>query len=144
MSVITAYIDTTVLKFSATKLRRFQPRISSFNWGGTDFDAVIHDLVEFNPNDQIKNNELKIEAELLPQLVELGKRGVIRYLLADETLYESWGLPNMDSQSGRFYGAPIERCEAPIKYDRIVVSFEDSGRALQYDFLCSIKKKEIS
>lgn len=138
MHPVKVYLDTTVLKFAATQLPRLQPRNTSINWGGKNFSTTVHDFVEVNPNDWISNVELKSEAELLPRLADMGKLGVIEYAISNETLWESWGLPNMDSKSGKFYGAPIKSVQAPLEYDRILVGGETSARQRQYDFLCSI------
>jgi hypothetical protein len=124
MRVSKVFLDTTVLKFSATALQRLLPRNISLNWGGKDIDVTVHDFVEVNPNDFIANAELKAEAELLPRLAELGKRGAIEYVINSETLHESWGLPNMDSKTGRFYGAPVTTVKAPLEYSRIVIGGE--------------------
>lgn len=52
-----------------------------------------------------------------------------------ETRLESWGLRNMDSQTGLFYGAEIETIDAPIQYSRVMVSAGMDADRLQYDFL---------
>jgi hypothetical protein len=143
MHATRVYLDTTVLKFSATELPRLQPRNSSINWGGKNFDVTVHDFIEVNPNDSISNDELRAEAELLPRLAALGKRGVIEYVIGNETLWESCGLPNMDSKSGQFYGAPIKTAQSPFEYGRVVVGGEIPAREQQYDFLCSIKQKRF-
>lgn len=138
MRAAMVYLDTNVFKFSATELLRLQPRITSINWGGKNFDTTVHDIVEVNPNDSILNAELKSEVELLPRLADMGKLGVIEFAICSETLWESWGLPNMDSKSGQFYGAPIKTVQAPLEYERILVGGEIPARERQYDFLCSI------
>ena len=138
MPAAKVYLDTTVLKFSATELPRMQPRNTSINWGGKTFDVTVHDFIEVNPNDSISNVELKAEADVLPHLADLGKLGVIEYIMCNETLWESWGLPNMDSKSGEFYGAPINTGQAPLEYGRIVAGGDTASRKRQYDFLCSI------
>lgn len=137
------FLDTTVFKFSATKLPRLQPRNSLINWGGKSIDVTDHDFVEVNPNDFINNAELKIESELLSRLAEIGKLGAIEYVTNIEAEQESWGLPNMDSKTGLFYGAPIKAVEAPLDYSRIVAGGEIKARERQYDFLCSIKHKRF-
>lgn len=139
MSPPKVYTDTTVLKFSATRLRRFHPREQTVKWGDLTFEATVHDIIRVNPNDPIDNPELKAEAELLPTLAEVGKRGEVKYVIQMETLLESWGLPKMDSETGKFYGAPIESVEAPIKYSRVVFGLNYKARDMQFDFLSSIK-----
>jgi len=133
------YIDTNVLKFSATQLPRLKPRQTTINWGGPIHDVTVHDFIEVNPNDTITNQELKSEVQLLPELAELGKSGKVQYAIQMETLLESWGIPNMDSSSGRFYGVPYETVEAPIKYGRVVFSGFGDSQKMQYEFLCGIR-----
>jgi hypothetical protein len=97
MSWPKVYIDTTVLKFSATQLPRLLPRKQTIDWGGRVHEVTVHDFVRVNPNDSIDNPELKAETELLPTLAEAGKRGEVKYVIQMETLFESWGIPKMDS-----------------------------------------------
>ncbi|MDP3013228.1 MAG: hypothetical protein Q8M92_03235 [Candidatus Subteraquimicrobiales bacterium] len=137
------YIDTTVLKFSATRLPRLRPRKQVINWGGKEFETTVHDYIRVNPNDSIGNNKLKSEVELLPTLAEAGKRGEVQYVLQMETLFESWGIPKMDSETGTFYDAPYEHAEAPIKYSRVLIGFGLDARNMQFNFLSSIKKKRF-
>lgn len=143
MRVPKVYLDTTVLKFSATELPRLQPRNTSINWGGKNIDVTVHDFIEVNPNNLIPNDKLKVEAELLPRLAELGKLGAIEYVINNETEQESWGLPNMDSKTGRFYGAPIKTVKAPLEYSRTVAGGETKSRERQYCFLSSIRHKRF-
>ena len=143
MPAAKVYLDTTVLKFSATELPRLQARNTSINWGGKTVDVTVHDFIEVNPNDSIQNVDLRSEAELLPRLADLGKLGVIEYVMCNETLWESWGLPNMDSKSGQFYGAPIKDGQAPLEYGRIVAGGNTSPRKRQFDFLCSINHRRF-
>lgn len=137
------YLDTTALKFSATELPRLLPRNTSIQWGEKTFDVTVHDLVEVNPNDAITNAELRAEADHLPRLANLGKIGAIEFIMCHETRWESWGLPNMDSKGGEFYGAPITAGAEPLEYSRIVASSRQDSRSLQYDFLCSIENQRF-
>jgi hypothetical protein len=116
-----------------------KPRQTIINWGGRIHDVTVHDFIDVNPNDTIANPELKREAQLLPELAELGKRGKVRYAIQMETLFESWGIPNMDSSSGRFYAAPCETVEAPITYGRAVFSGFGDPQKMQFEFLCGIR-----
>jgi len=129
------YLDTNVLKFSATQLPRLKPKKQIINWGGIEQNVTVHDFVEINPNENITNPELKTEAALLPNLAELGKNGTVRFLIQVETLLESWGIPNMDSKSGKFYGTPIEHVEAPVQYGRIMFCGNQDSKEMQFDFL---------
>jgi hypothetical protein len=139
MSSPKVYIDTTVLKFSATQLPRLLPRKQTIDWGGRVHEVTVHDFVRVNPNDSIDNPELKAETELLPTLAEAGKRGEVKYVIQMETLFESWGIPKMDSETGKFYGTPLEDVEAPIKYKRVLLGFNRDGREMQFSFLSSIR-----
>lgn len=132
------FVDTNVLKFSATDLLRLRPRMKQLQWGEKQIDVLIHDFVRINPNDNIRNAELKTEVELLPKLAELGKEGLVQFIIQIEVEQESWGLPNMDSRTGRFYGAPITWTQGPFKYSRIVAGGNVSPRDLQLNFLKSI------
>ena len=81
MSIPRVYVDTNIFKFSATELTRLRPRSKTINWGGNDIEVTVHDFIEENPNDRISNEELKSEAELLPELANLGKAGLIQYVI---------------------------------------------------------------
>lgn len=137
MSVAKVFIDTNVLKFAATELPRLSPRKQSLDWGGKTIEVTVHDFVEINPNETIANAELKAEAELLPRLAEVGKRGELKFVMNFETMEESGGLRNMDSKNGRFYGAPIEVVDAPFEYGRIVAGGGVSAMEHQLRFLTS-------
>lgn len=132
------YIDTNVLKFSATQLPRFLPREATLNWGGRLQRLVVHDQVTINPNDRISNPELKREAELLPKIADLAKRQVIGCYMNFETLLESWTIRNMDSKTGCFYDAPIQKVSAPVEYERITFGGSKKGIDGQYNFFCSL------
>ncbi len=137
------YIDTTVLKFSATQLPRLCPRKQKINWGGQVFDVTVHESVRVNPNDTIDNPDLKSETELLPSLADAGKTGSVKYVVQAETLFESWGIPKMDSETGKFYGAPYELVDAPIKYGRVLNASGFDAREMQFRFLSSIKNQRF-
>ena len=143
VSLSKVYIDTTILKFSATQLPRLRPRKSLINWGNRTHEVVVHDFVYINPNDFIDNDDLKAETMLLPTLAKAGKHGQVKYVIQIETLLESWGLPKMDSETGKFYGAPLECIESPIKYSRIIFGFSFGAKELQFNFLSSIKNKRF-
>lgn len=139
MSPPKVYIDTTVLKFSATRLPRLAPRKQIINWGDRAHEVTVHNFVHVNPNDLIDNPELKAETELLPTLAEVGKHGQVKYVIQMETLFESWGIPKMDSETGKFYGAPYEVVEAPVKYGRVLFGPNLNAMERQFSFLSSIK-----
>jgi len=138
------YVDANVLKFSATKLLRIVPKNKKIrNWHGKVTGILVNSIEYVNLNKWIKNPKLKKEAKLLPQVAELIKAQRLRALINFETDLESWGLPNMDSATGKFYGAPIEYIEAPIKYSRITGGFGYGWKDLQYEFLKKIKNKRF-
>ncbi len=139
MQPVRTYIDTNVLKFSATELRRLRSRKQTLNWGGRVQEVLVHDFVTVNRNDNIANAELRHEADLLPRLAELWKAHRIQYVINTETEFESWGLPNMDNASGRFYNAPLETVEAPVKYGRVMIGAGIDPEREQFRFLASLK-----
>lgn len=143
MAVPKVYIDTNVFKFAATQLPRFVPRRQSLNWGGQVHEVIVHDLVALNPNENIENPELKAEAELLPRLADLGKTNQVEYVIQTEALFESWGLPNMDSSTGKFYGAPYKAVDAPISYGRVMFGGREDPGEMQFAFLKSIRAKRF-
>lgn len=138
MTVPKVYLDTNVLKFSATELPRMAPRQETINWGGIEHEITVHDFVEVNPNEKIGNPDLKVEADSLSELAGLGKLGAVEYLIQMETMFESWGLPNMDSSTGKFYGAPVKTVDAPIQYGRTMIGGGQDAKEMQYDFLSRI------
>jgi hypothetical protein len=143
MSASKVYLDTNIFKFSATNLPRFQPRLQNINWGEVNNQVTVHDYVSVNPNEKITNTKLKQNAELLVELADLGKQGKIKYLIQNETLFETWFLPDMDSRSGKFYGSPITHVEAPINYSRTMIGGNINDKDMQFDFLKSIKHKRF-
>jgi hypothetical protein len=126
------------LKFAATSLTRFRPRSQTIKWGDKEHTITVHDLIQVNPNETIDNPDLLREASLLPWIADLAKGDVIELAIQMETELESMGLPDMDSDTGRFYGAPIKRIDAPIKYGRVVADAFKDTRDMQYTFLCRI------
>ena len=119
------YLDANVFKFSATQLPRLRSREVTINWGGREQSVTLHDSVTVNPNEGIENPELKGEAELLPQVAALGGTGRVVFVTSFETKLEVWGLPDLDTQTGYFYGAHIEIVDAPVQYSRIVFGAGD-------------------
>lgn len=139
----TAYVDTTVFKFSATELIRYVGQEKRVKWEPIEDAGLVFTERVINPNDNIKNIDLKLEAEVLPHLAEQGRTGRVRYVISDESQYEIWGLPALDSETGTFYGDPLEFIESPFKGDRVMGGLGIDGKAAQMDFLCSIKDKRF-
>ncbi|MDT7817191.1 MAG: hypothetical protein QOJ42_7107 [Acidobacteriaceae bacterium] len=111
----------TSSNFRRPALLRVIPRETLVDWGETKQAVTAYDLVTVNPNEGITNNpELKREAELLPQVAALVGSGRVEFLINIETQMEIWGLPNLDSETGRFYGAARRVVEAPADYNRIM------------------------
>lgn len=133
------YLDTTIFKFSATRLPRYFPREQTIDWGGRVQTTTVYDDGFLNPNDAITNNpELKAEAELLLSIASLAKNGRIHCVVQFETQFELCGLPKTDSTEGRFYGAPVRRVSAPFEYGRVVFAAGERPRDSQFQFLASL------
>ncbi len=128
------YVDTNVLKFSATALQRYIPAKQKIDWGGKEIEVVIHKSDLINPNLRIENPKLKSEADLLPRVADLSRQGKVKFVMQFEARNESWGIPNMDSRNNEFHGAEIDLIEAPFKYSRVIAG---GGREIdhQYEFL---------
>ncbi len=137
------YMDSSVLKFSATKLLRLKPRKQSLNWGGRTHEVTVYDFVYINPNEKIQNLDLKTEADLLPLIAELSKKKRVKFVINAETLFETWGIPDMDSQTGPFYGAPFEEVDAPIDCSRVLLGLGTDFKEKQFEFLANIKDKRF-
>jgi hypothetical protein len=116
------------------------PRKQTLSWGGQAHEVTVHDFVTVNRNDKISNPVLKAEAELLPRLAALGKARRIEYVINAETDFESWGLRNIDSQTGRFYSTPLEAVEAPVQYGRVMIGGRIDPELEQFRFLGSLKQ----
>jgi hypothetical protein len=103
---------------------------------------VVHDLINFNPNTRIRDPKLKMEADLVEQVAQVVKDGKLKAVMQMEAEFESWGLPNMMG-GGRFYGAPLEFVDAPIKYSRILLGAGFDAEDLQSRFLAGIKHRRF-
>jgi len=130
------YLDTNILKYAADRLMRFLPQQKEVNWGGHELTLTHHREVVINPNDRIKDNdELRREISLLRKVAG---RKRLRFAMQIETVLESWGLPNMDSEEGIFFGREIETVAAPVEYSRTLIEAHGDASERQYEFLCSI------
>ena len=142
--MIKVFFDTNILKFSATELRRLVPKeVEPIQWGDILIDSPVYDIVTINPNENIKNEKLRKEADLLPHISDLAKNDRIKLVTHHETLLESWGIPNMDSLSGKFYNAPYDLIEAPIGYSRAIIGYGIDADKEQLNFISSIKDKRF-
>jgi len=115
------------------------PREVTINWGGTKISRTVYDPVVVDPNQGIFDPDTKSEAELLPQVADLGKAGLVMFLIGIETQVEMSGLPNLDSTTGDFYGVLREVVPAPIQYGRILYGGNEDWFDGQYKFIWSIK-----
>jgi hypothetical protein len=141
--VPSVYVDANVFKFAASKLPRLFRKTQQLNWGNK---RSVHEYWEpgyLDPNDAIKDPELKAEAKLLEKLAAEACAVRVILITHHESLTETWGLPNMDSIEGRFYGTPIGRCPSPVIYSRIVVGGSRSMQELQENFLISIRNSRF-
>jgi len=134
------FVDTNVLKFAATRLKRLRPRIETIEFDGWRDEVQLHDIVEINPNERIRNPELKAEADLLPQLAHLGTEMSVEFVIQLEAELESWGLPDMDSLGGRFYGCPLTLIDGPFRYSRVLFGGDFDAEERQFRFLTSIQE----
>jgi len=136
----TAYIETSVLKFSATALLRLFPRTQIIDWGDAGISEFKYYEPRFmNPNDKIPNASLRREAELLPTVAALVKACRLVAVTDIETRLESWGLPKMDSWAGVFYGAPIGNVPPPVNSNRMLFCTGRDALEMQHQFLRKIK-----
>jgi len=135
------FIDTNIFKDSATRKLRMVPRLQDLDWGHTTTTVVVHDLVHINPLDRIPahSHELKSEAELLPKVAALASRQGVTFVSHVEVGLETARLPNMDSQSGRFYGAPIEYLRTGYSCGRTIYFPGMDSRKLLEQFLRGIR-----
>jgi len=141
---IRVFVDANIFKYSATRLRRLRPRSQTINWGEKEFETTVHDIVYVNPNLRIANNDnLRREVDLIPEIVALQDKESIEFCITTEAFLEIMGLPDMDSMTGRLFGAKITRINAPIKYSRVLIGSNIDAKKAQYDFLRGIKSKRF-
>ena len=130
------YLDTNVYKFSATQLPRFRVETTEVNWGGRKQALPLHVPVIVDPNDRIDEaSMLRAEVDLLPEVAGLAQRGLAIFLISFETQVELSGIPNLDSQTGYFYGAPRTIVQPPVRYSRILYGGPEEPMEAQYRFL---------
>ena len=72
-------------------------------------------------------------------IAALGKTGVLDFVQTVEALYETWGIPDMDSESEPFYGAQIRLLkDIPFRYGRVMGGLGIDGAAEQLRFIRGI------
>ena len=134
------YVDANILKFAATAVLRLFPRKQIISWDdGTISEHNYREPTHVNRNERIKNEELKREAHLIKSIAEHAKTGRMVAAMDIETRFETWGLPDMDSATGKFYGAPIGPAPPPICADRLLFCAGRDPVEMQRRFLRSIK-----
>lgn len=132
-------IDTNVLKFAATQKLRIVPvNKKTRNWYGKVTGFQVSRITTVNPNEKIRQKELRKEADLLAQIAELAKDGKIELLLHLESTFESMGLPEMNSQSGKLYRAPMTNADSPVPFGRTISSPHSTPSENAKDFLQNI------
>ena len=133
------YLDSNIYKFSATRLPRLIARQVTVNWGGKKRVVTVRDPGTVNRNERIQNPELKAEAELLPEVAALAHAGLAIFQISIETQVEIGGIPDLDSETGYFYGADRQIVEAPVQYSRVLFGGIQDWWEGQYTFLSSLK-----
>jgi hypothetical protein len=142
--MIKVMLETNTLKFASTKLPRLiRVNKPTYNAKGERTGTLLYDDGYINPNEKIADAELKKEANLLPQIAELAKVGKFELLLDREAHYESWGLPNMNSETGLFYDAPITEAERPFQYGRVLAGLGRSADDWAKPFLTGINDQRF-
>jgi hypothetical protein len=138
------YLDTNVYKFSATQLPRLREEAKEVNWGGRKLRVPVHVPVIVDPNARLDPaSELKKEVDLLPKAANLAKLGLATFLISAETQVELSAIPNLDSQTGFFYGAGHTMVNAPVQYSRILYGGPGDPMQGQYDFLQRLDDKRF-
>ena len=102
-----AFVDANIFKFAATALTRLEGRDEDITINGRSYCIRLHKFVTVNPNENIRDAKLLQEAESIRDVAEAAKQGKLELLTHQETIWESHGLPDMDSTTGRLYGAPL-------------------------------------
>ena len=141
VSVPKVYIETTVFKFSATVLfRLLGPREQAINWGNGQISKhTYYEPRYVNPNESIRDENLRSEADLLQRISELIKKGCLTAVADIETRFEAWGLPKMDSLGGPFYGAPVGSATPPVKSDRLLFCAGHDPKEMQQHYVRGVK-----
>lgn len=103
-----------------TELFRYIPRTQRVEWGPTVQHLTVYDAKIINPQDKLPEGELKTEAALVRKVADAAKAGLIDAVIHEEVELETWGLPSMDGEQGRFYGAPISKITGPAETNRVV------------------------
>lgn len=112
--MVKVFIDTNVIKFSATEhlavvpVNRWQR-----NWYGNFIGRHVSEVRRVNPNDKLPPGRLKDEVARLPDVKRCADAGMIELYQDIQSWMEGAGLPRISSASGRFWGAEIKRGHPP-------------------------------
>lgn len=134
------FLETTVLKASVDTRLVLLPEPQKVQWGDREFVVNVHQPVFVNQNvkflDQGKHERYE-DTVSLRFIAALAKERKITLMSHEEVFLELMGLPRVIGEGPRFYGAPIQRIEGPVRYERIVA--DGSGRDHQFEFLAGLK-----
>ncbi|MCZ4307703.1 MULTISPECIES: hypothetical protein [Vibrio] len=140
MKTPTVFLDTNIIKFSASELEKLVPHEKVISWGGIKHTLTVHETQMVNPNESIKNNDLlKSETYLLEDVAKQDAAGTLRFVTHDEVQFESWNMPNLNSKRGMFYGANVGTVNSPINYSRTIAGGNSTVKDLQFNFISQIK-----
>ena len=114
------YVDANIYKFAATALPRLFPRKQIIDWGHTTSEHHYYELGYLNPNDRISDPAFRAEVDLIEAIATQVKIGRLRAVTNFETTLEIWGLPKMDSASGKFYSAKVDNVPAAVEGSRLL------------------------
>ncbi|QSZ56305.1 hypothetical protein [Rhizobium sp. ZX09] len=145
--VARVFIDTNILKFAAVKKHVYRRTKKTVNWGGTTFEAPIHEPYTLNGINKIKKDEQRRDALFLAMIAYAGISDFLSFHVHREVELETWGLPGMASPSGRFFGCPIQVVPDPIERQRVVAGGGRTFKEHALDFVSAIahpRYKELS
>ena len=114
-SIPKIYIGRSALKFLITRPCKKQ---IVFCYGRVR-QLHIRDFTHLNPNNSLDTFELEAEIELLPMIDNAGKHGRIKYVIQNETLFESRYISKIHSGRGKFCDIPCKFISAPLSYSRV-------------------------
>jgi len=133
------FIDTNILKFAAIKRHVYRPKEKMIKWGGIEQRVVLHERYTTNDLLKIKNDTQMRDAALLSMLAYAGISERLKFHAHREVYLESWGLPGIVSQSGRFFGCPIYQVEDPVwQQGRMIAGGPKKPNEYTLEFLSGI------
>jgi hypothetical protein len=138
------FVETNTIKLSTDSRTVLMPRPQKLlRWGGKDILTTVHDIVEINPNDKIKDQGFRAEVDLLTRIADVAKAGEIELITTAEVFVELLGITILGQRKTRLLDAPITRVKAPFEYSRVIAGFQQSassrpGHDAQVAFLKSL------